>query len=164
MILLTQAHCKPVPEPDEAISTPAKKKSRTLEHRNEMLEVKTKQVLWILENRLSLSRSTVTLCTGIELTKQLGKISDAVEDIMDDLVNSKNQMKHVLLLDGAVDRWVSEMLFRQREQGCLQALPLPPTKALPVSIVSEGCASRSLCCTWGPLPLYMYGSQWHILL
>ena len=26
--LLTQAHCRPVPEPDEALSTPAKKKSR----------------------------------------------------------------------------------------------------------------------------------------
>ena len=35
--LLTQAHCRPVPEPDEALSTPAKKKSRTLEARESLL-------------------------------------------------------------------------------------------------------------------------------
>ena len=39
--LLTQAHCRPVPEPDEALSTPAKKESRTLEAREVMLANKT---------------------------------------------------------------------------------------------------------------------------
>ena len=69
VILLAHAHCRPVPEPDEALSTPAKKKSRTLEARASLLADKTKQVLWVLENRLAPTRSNETLRSGIELLK-----------------------------------------------------------------------------------------------
>ena len=68
--LLTQAHCRPVPEPDEALSTPTKKKSRTLEARESLLADKTKQVLWDFENRLAPTRSNETLRSGIELLKK----------------------------------------------------------------------------------------------
>ena len=84
--LLTQAHCRPVPEPDEALSTPAKKKSRTLEARESLLADKTKQVLWVLVNRLAPTRSNETLRSGIELLKSLGAQTDELQDTMDILI------------------------------------------------------------------------------
>ena len=104
--LLTEAHCRPVPEPDEALSTPAKKKSRTLEARESLLADKTKQVLWVLENRLAPTRSNATLRSGIELLKSLGAQTDELQDAMELLVGSKAQRLHIVLLDGALDRWV----------------------------------------------------------
>ena len=114
--LLTEAHCRPVPEPDEALSTPAKKKSRTLEARASLLADKTKQVLWVLENRLATSRSNETLRSGIELLKSLGAQTDELQDL-DILVGYNAQFLHILLLDGALDRWVGEMIFQKRGEG-----------------------------------------------
>ena len=117
MALLTEAHCRPVPEPDEALSTPAKKKSRTLEARESLLAGKTKQVLWVLENRLAPTRSNETLRSGIELLKSLGAQTDELQDAMDVLVGRTAQGLHILLLDGALDRWVCEMIFQKRGEG-----------------------------------------------
>ena len=111
---MTQAHCRPVPEPDEALSTPAKKKSRTLEARESLLADKTKQVLWVLENRLAPTRSNETLRSGIELLKSLGAQTDELQDAMELLVGRKSQGLHNLLLDGALDRWVGEMIYQKR--------------------------------------------------
>ena len=116
--LLTEAHCRPVPEPDEALSTPSKKKSRTLEARESLLADKTKQVLWVLENRLAPTRSNATLRSGIELLKSLGAQTDELQDAMDTLVGKNAQFLHILLLDGALDRWVGEMIFQKRGEGC----------------------------------------------
>ena len=126
VILLTQTHCRPVPEPDEALSTPAKKKSRTLEAREAMLANKTMQALWVLENRLTIRRSNETLLSGIELLKGLGaqelnsssSSASSSQDPMDVLVDRTNQQHHILLLDGALDRWVSEMIYQNRGKGC----------------------------------------------
>ena len=118
VILLTQAHCRPVPEPDEALSTPAKKKRRTLEAREAMLENKTRHALWVLENRLTIRRSNETLLSGIELLKGLGAQTEELQDIQDVLVSSGQQLHHFLLLDGALDRWISEMIFQKRGEGC----------------------------------------------
>ena len=68
--LLTKAQCKPE-SGDERPSTPAKKRSRTVQARMELLDTKTKQTLWILENRLCVSRSNSTLLSGLNLIRSL---------------------------------------------------------------------------------------------
>ena len=130
--LLTEAHCRPVPEPDEALSTPAKKKSRTLEAREAMLANKTMQALWVLKNRLTIHRSNETLLSDIELLKGLGaqelnsssSSASSSQDPMDVLVDRTNQVHHILLLDGALDRWVSEMIYQNRGKRVLCRLCL----------------------------------------
>ena len=69
--LLTQTHCKPESD-DERHSTPAKKKSRTAQSRMEMWDFKTKQVLWILENRMCVGRGNGALLSGVHLMSDLG--------------------------------------------------------------------------------------------
>ena len=69
--LLTQANCKPDSD-DDKVSTPSKKRSRTAGGRLQMWDAKTKQVLWILENRLCVSRRKRTLVSGLQLLGDLG--------------------------------------------------------------------------------------------
>ena len=69
--LLTHTHCKPESD-DERHSTPSKKKSRTTQSRMDMMTVKTKEVLWILENRMCVSRGRNTLISALHLMRDLG--------------------------------------------------------------------------------------------
>ena len=69
--LLTHTHCKPESD-DERHSTPSKKKSRTTQSRMDIWTAKTKEVLWILENRMCVSRGKGALLSAVHPMKELG--------------------------------------------------------------------------------------------
>ena len=107
-------------EPEEGPEVPAKKRKRDRKNLEEMMEAKTRQCLWILENRLSIRRAGETLLSARELIAELeGATSRDPDrtDLTEVLVCRQQQMRHMLLLDGAVDRRSSDHLFQCREDG-----------------------------------------------
>ena len=116
---LSQRHCRRSCEPTEDI-TPVKKARRCEHSRQEMIRAKTSQCLWMLENRLAARRTTGTLLSASDLIAQLTqKAPPGIEDSPLDgvLVCRQRLMRHLLLLDGAVDRRTSDTLFQKREEG-----------------------------------------------
>ena len=142
-----------MPEPDEALSTPATKKRRTLEARESLLADKTKQVLWVLKNRLAPTRSNETLRSGIELLKSLGAQTDELQDTMDSLVGYTSQYLHMLLLDGALDRWVGELIFQKRGEGCFAGFGFASDEIPPSQPRFRGLRFQITVLCMGPLPL-----------
>ena len=120
-----------------------------------MWNAKTKQVLWALENRMRVSRGNGALLSGVHLMRDMGiqYTSDAADQLEGVLVCKQKQMDHMLMLDGALDRWTSDRISKQENKALLQALGLPPMKAPQRRLGPGGCASRSPSCTLVPLPL-----------
>ena len=86
------------------------------------MEMKNKQVLWALENRLCNRRAYETLLSAHDLTKALQHHIQGARDpdkdpLEDVLVKHKATMEHILLLDGALDRWTSEFLLGKEKKG-----------------------------------------------
>ena len=54
-------------------SRPLKKRRRDLSSRRENLKTWTKQVLWMLENRVTAWRASITLCSASQLLKSLSE-------------------------------------------------------------------------------------------
>ena len=100
--------------------TPVKKARRNPASCREMMAAKTKQCLWVLENRLAVRRAGDTLLRAKELIQDLegAERSEPVQNDLTAVLVSRPQLtRHLLLLDGAVDRRTSELLFQSREQG-----------------------------------------------
>ena len=111
------------------------------------MEAKPRQVIWILAKRLCIRRASATILSVQELSNNLHTQGAPVPDryqLENVFVMRNALMDHMLLLDGALDRRTSEMIFRKEKTSLVHALPAPPTKALPVSLGSEGFAYRPL--------------------
>ena len=131
---LTQEHGDP--EDIEEMADPAiiKKKSRTLESRDALLVDKTNQVLFLLQNRVAVSRTEETLYSAVELMKSLNCAhvdSKTLQDLEQRVVNTSTMMKHVLMLDGALDRYLTEMQFQRRDGGTFAGVSLATDESPP---------------------------------
>ena len=81
-----------------------------------MLGAKTKQVLWALENKLAIRRVEDTLVSAQALIEDLeGRTARHASGPKEVLVHRANLVAHMLILDGAVDRYSSDRLFQMRE-------------------------------------------------
>ena len=81
-----------------------KKARRDAESLSGMLKAKTQQCLWILSNRIPISRAGQTLLDARDLIASLAPDTAGPQpDIDEVLVCRQNLAKHLLLLDGAVD-------------------------------------------------------------
>ena len=101
----------------EAPARPAKK-SRTRSARDETMGVKTKQVLHMLKNKLGVKRVLATIESTLELLEGVAQDPDTASSFrqaFDGLVGERSIRKHLLILDGAVDRCTADALFLQRE-------------------------------------------------
>ena len=117
---LEQQHCKPDAEENIVGHQPAKKARRDQQSIDELMGVKTKQVLWTLQNRLCVKRSWSTLTSAKDLIDELTERDQdpRAPDVGDLMLSSHDHlMRHILLLDGAMDRATSETIFGQRENG-----------------------------------------------
>ena len=131
---LTQEHGDP--EEIEEMADPAviKKKSRTLESRDALLVDKTNQVLFLLQNRVTVSRTEETLYSAVELMKSLNCAhvdSKTLQDLEQRVVKSSTMMKHILMLDGALDRYLTEMQFQRRDGGTFAGVSLASDESPP---------------------------------
>ena len=94
--------------------TPVKKARRDPTSVREMKEAKTRQCLWILENRLAVTRAGQALLSARDLIAHLegeGSRDPWHTDMAEVLLCRQALGRHLLLLDGAVDRRASDLLF-----------------------------------------------------
>ena len=107
------------PEPQD-LETPQKKARRSKVCLREMLEAKTRQCRWILENRLACRRAGATLLSASDLIQRLVGTAEPLvvqADLQAVLVSRQALAQHFLLLDGALDRRTSDLIFKSREDG-----------------------------------------------
>ena len=120
---------------DEAAGRPvAKKLRRTQKIVDENLGNKTQQVLFMLRNRIAATRVHDTILGASELLRYLGPSSSrsAPPPVVDDLlVDRQTIMRHLLLLDGAVDRATKERIMDLKESGRFAGVALATDESPP---------------------------------
>ena len=104
---------------EDSDGRPLKKLRKDLASRQEMLKTWTKQVQWMLENRVAASRTGGALCSANKLLESLSSECCTTSDVGDLLASGPTLGRHLLILDGAVDRCTSEHLLKLREEGTL---------------------------------------------
>ena len=120
-------------EPSECL-TPVKKARRDPTSRREMMTIKTRESLWILENRLAVKRAGQTLLSAealIESLRDQNFANPVHRDVSEFLVQHQKINRHLLILDGALDRYTTERFFARREAGNWAGLALATDESPP---------------------------------
>ena len=132
---LQRLHCRhDLDDDSQTLGQPAKKLKRDRESLEGSLEAKTRQALWVLENKMCLSKCTSTLVSASELILKLKQQDEQDKGgplLTDLLVSNVNLAKHMLFLDAAVDRCTSETLFNQREAGTFGGVAIATDESPP---------------------------------
>ena len=110
---------------------PQKKAKRTKNDNDEMLAAKTKQVLWALENRLAIRRVEDTLVSAQTLIEDLEGRPAHASGLTEVLVHRTQLVRHMLIVDGAVDRHSSDKLFQMREAGTFAGVAIATDESPP---------------------------------
>ena len=130
---LTELHCEPA-EDEEVTQRPPKKARKGPEDINENMRDKTKQVLFMLENRMPAMRVKASVIAANQLIRDIQHTSspgNEQEPLEDLLVSKWTLVRHMLLLDGALDRCTSDVLFQKREQGTFAGVALATDESPP---------------------------------
>ena len=123
---------------------------RDAESLSGMLKAKTQQCLWILSNRIPISRAGQTLLDARDLIASLAPDTAGPQpDIGEVLVSRQNLARHLLLLDGAVDRLVSDLLFRHREDGSWAGVVAATDESPPKQARFRGLMFQNSVLFWG---------------
>ena len=128
---------------EEVVERPLKM-SRTSDAMKESMANKTKQVLYMLNNRVTQMRMKDTVVGAGELLQDLrfndpasegpegsGSVGKALTKATSELVGRQALARHTFLLDGAVDRVTSEALALARETGCFHGVALATDESPP---------------------------------
>ena len=130
---LQQLHGPRIASGDDC-TQPAKKAKRDKESLQEQMGAKTRQCLWILENRMAITRASQTLKSAQDLIATFQRPTSANTekyDLNEVLVTPARIGDHMLLLDGALDRRTSEILYQKREEGSLAGVALATDESPP---------------------------------
>ena len=142
---------------EDSDGRPLKKLRKDLASRQEMLKTWTKQVQWMLENRVAASRTVGTLCSASRLLESLSSECCTTSDVGDLLASRYTLGKHLLILDGAVDRWTSEHLLKLREEGTLAGVAMVTDESPPSQPRFRGIRFQITVIYWGT---YLPESSW----
>ena len=116
---LEHQHCPP--DPDDQEARPSKKLKRASESIDDLMKDKTEQVLYQLRNRVPAYRATATLQDSIFTLQRLRSSSYGSSLDLDSCTETSfgrvALVRHMLLLDGAIDRCTSDYLLNLREHG-----------------------------------------------
>ena len=124
-------------KPEAAAATPAAKRRRDKESESQSLRDKTLEVWYCIENRVALRRYQETVAGAVALTSKLSRgsslssVEDADAGEQDPLHGRHSLARHLLTLDGAMDRWASERIFTLRGQGLLAGCALATDESPP---------------------------------
>ena len=129
---LERLHC-PQEDLEEDSSRPAKRLRKNADDVNEMLKAKTQQVLWTIENnvRMRRMRGTVMSCADLISDLTSNDMRSSKEQLESLLVSRQTLAQHTLLLDGALDRVNSDLVFSQREAGTFAGVALASDESPP---------------------------------
>ena len=123
------------PEEEEQEKRPALKKRRHAEDIKEALAAKTKQVLCLLDNRMTCQRFRDTVVGAASLVSKLRNTEPGPEGLPDEiedlLVTRYALQRHILLLDGAVDRVNSDLIYEHRLKGRFAGVALATDESPP---------------------------------
>ena len=110
-----------------------KKRSRTGKAIGETMKANTLQVLLMLENRIACARVHTSLASASELLQSLSSSNSSQQSsqALDELLCESSMRKHILLLDGAVDRCATEDLMQMRESGRFAGVALATDESPP---------------------------------
>ena len=102
---------------DEADSAPPAKKSRTSESMQMTRQHKTEQLQFLLTNKVGVRRASATVKGAVELASSLCEWDLDLQALENALASRFSLTKHMLLLDGALDRLAAEDIASRREAG-----------------------------------------------
>jgi hypothetical protein len=145
---LEQQHCGPE-EDDTTESRPLKKQRKDTMSLDENMTAKTKQALWMLENRVACSKVSETASSAAALISSLSSSSSSSFQQDDELFRRVALNKHLLLLDGAVDRYTSEKLMEIREQGRFAGVAYATDESPPSQPRFRGLRFQITVLYWG---------------
>lgn len=138
---LDELQCGPRDHEDESLicCQPAKRLRRDPEGHLSRAAAVTKQVIFAIENRVPFMRVEGTVAAASALIAAIsgssGESSPAsrsTEESVEDLLGSRFTLaRHMLLLDGAVDRYTLERIFRLREQADFAGVALATDESPP---------------------------------
>ena len=115
---------------DTQDNTPLQKMSRTSASIDKNMANKTSQILWMLRNRLATSRVADTASSARDL---LASMSSKSNDgpAFQELQLKDSLGRHLLFLDGAVDRHLTEQLWDLREAGTFAGVAIATDESPP---------------------------------
>ena len=132
---LEQLHAKPATEEVFEASGRAKRMKRDHQSIKENLAWKTEQVLFAIRNRVPFRRVGDTVVDAQALAECLKdkKASSSSGDmhLADEIVSRWNLWRHMLFLDGALDRHRSDLIMQQRESGIFAGVSLATDESPP---------------------------------
>ena len=130
---LEQLHCEPLEDEAPENSRPAKRMRKDKGGMQGRTTALTQQVIFALDNRVPFSRVSDTVCGAEELIADLSGTSASSREPRAEelLVGRWALMRHMLVLDGAIDRCTSERLFRMREEGTFAGVALATDESPP---------------------------------
>ena len=111
----------------------------------------TKQVLFMVQNRVPARRVADTVASAAVLLEDL-KISTRTSrpsDVEDQLAHRTTLGRHLLILDGAVDRCASDLLFQHRELGRLAGVAVATDESPPSQPRFRGLRFQITLIYWG---------------
>jgi hypothetical protein len=150
---LEQLHCGPDCSSDEM---PRKKlKKHYGPSSSEDLSGKTQQVRYMLEHRISTSRVQETikgasqLIVGLQRTSGSSGDLKAEPDIADLLYSRWSLNRHLLTLDGALDKHTTEKMYETREGGSFAGVALATDESPPSQPRFSGLRFQITVVYWG---------------
>ena len=125
---------------DQEITTsPLKKQRRNAESVVQTLKDTVNQITWLIQNHVAVGRAQETFTSAASLVASLSGSSSSQESLLDPNVVSRSTLKRgLLLLDGGVDRCLSDSLWILREQGRFAGVAMATDESPPSSQDFEG--------------------------
>ena len=112
-------------------NAPAAKKSRTPESIELTRTHKTEQLQFLLTNKVGMCRSSGTVKAAVEFASSVCDWALDFQALEDALVNGDNLTRHMLLLDGALDRLSAEDIASSREAGTFAGVVIATDESPP---------------------------------
>ena len=120
------------PDVVEADASPAIKRRRDSLSTSQNLKDLTLQVWYCMKSKVSLTRARETISDAVTLVKMSHSSSKEFEETgVEDLMGRHALGKHILVLDGAMDRWGYERWTSLRERGLLAGCALATDESPP---------------------------------
>ena len=111
----------------------------------------------MLENRVAASRTGGTLCSASRLLASLSSECSTTSNLEELLGDRTTLVKHMLIVDVAIDRCTSEHLLELREEGRLAGVALVTDESPPIQPRFRGLRFQITVLYWGT---YLPESSW----
>ena len=161
---LEHEHCGTELDDHAAEQTAPKKARKDQESIAETMKNKTAQVLFMIENKVAASRVHATVTAAGELLQTLASTSSSSSGSSepfqgaDELVQKTTLARHLLLLDGALDRCASDKLLSLRESGGFAGVAVVTDESPPSQPRFRGLRFQISVFYWGT---YLDLAKWN---